>query len=133
MIFSIGTDIIEVGRVERELRRRNGFKEKVFARGEVRCCESRRGKARSYAARFAAKEAFLKALGAGLRGPLAFHEIEVVNDKLGKPGIVLRGKTKAFCARKRIGRIHVSVSHGRDLATAVVLLESRATTREDSP
>ena len=123
MTAGIGIDTIEVARVAREIAKSNGFKEKFFSSGEIAYCEPRYGKARNYAARFAAKEAFFKALGTGYRGGLAFRDVEVVNDRLGKPGLVLRGKAKEMCRARRIRGIHLSLTHIKDHSSAVVIME----------
>ncbi|MBI4677587.1 MAG: holo-ACP synthase [Elusimicrobia bacterium] len=124
MIFGVGTDIIEVARVGREIRRSQGFKERCFSPREIAYCDPKASRAQNYAARFAAKEAFFKALGTGYRGGLAFDEVEVLDDRLGKPGIVLRGRAKAYCRRRRIRRIHVSLAHIKDYSSAVVVMET---------
>lgn len=123
MIFGIGTDIIEVSRVAREIVKSNGFRERYFSDREIHYCEHKHNKARNYAARFAAKEAFLKALGTGYRDGLAFKEVEVINDRLGKPEIVLQGRARDICRSRRIRRIHLSMTHTRNYANAVVILE----------
>ena len=123
MISGIGIDTIEVARVAREIVRSDGFKERYFSAGEIAYCELKRGRARNYAARFAAKEAFFKALGTGYRGGLAFREVEVVNNRLGKPEIVLRGKAKELCRKLKIRGIHVSLTHIKDYSSAVVITE----------
>jgi holo-[acyl-carrier protein] synthase len=123
MVFGIGTDLIEVGRVERRLREEAGFKEAVFTPREIAYCESKSGKARNYAARFAAKEAFLKATGMGWRGGLSFAQIEVVNDALGRPSLELSSEAKRFCETNAITAVHVSLSHIADFSSAVVVLE----------
>ena len=122
MISGVGIDIIEVARVAKEIAGA-GFKERYFSSEEIGYCESRHGKAGNYAARFAAKEAFFKALGTGYRGGLSFREVEVVNDRLGKPSIVLRGKTKELCRKRKLRGIHVSLTHIKDYASAVVITE----------
>ena len=78
MIIGIGIDMIEVDRVNEKIDRTKGFKEKIFSEGEILFCESRKNKTQSYAARFAAKEAFLKATGLGLTLGYTLSEIEVV-------------------------------------------------------
>jgi len=123
MILGIGTDLIEVPRIAKEITKSRGFKERYFSAGEIAYCEPKYGKARNYAARFAAKEAFFKALGTGCSGGLAFREVEVVNGRLGKPELALRGKAKDLCRDRRIRRIHVSLTHIRDYAGAVVIME----------
>ncbi|MBI5882704.1 MAG: holo-ACP synthase [Elusimicrobia bacterium] len=123
MILGIGTDIIDVARVARELRRSKGFKERCFSAREIAYCEPRGSRSQNYAARFAAKEAFFKALGTGWRGGMGFDEVEIVNDRLGKPGIVLAGRAKASCRKLRVRKIHVSLSHLKDYSSAVVVME----------
>lgn len=122
MIIGIGTDIAEVPRIAKSIEK-NGFKEKVFSKVEIAYCESKTNAAESFAARFAAKEAFFKALGTGWRGGMAFNEVEVVNDELGKPTLVIVGTTAEIIKEKNIKVIHVSLSHVKDMAMATVVLE----------
>lgn len=122
MILGIGTDIAEVARISKSIEN-NSFKAKVFSETEIRYCESKVNKAENYAARFAAKEAFVKALGTGLRDGITINEIEVVNDELGKPCIHLLGKTAEILLNKSIKTVHVSLSHVKDMAMATVVLE----------
>jgi holo-[acyl-carrier protein] synthase len=100
-----------------------GFKEKVFTKKEIEYCESKTNKFQNYAARFAAKEAFLKAIGTGWRDGLAFNDIEIINDPLGKPEIKLYGKSKEYFDNNGIKNIHVSISHIRDFVNAIVIIE----------
>src|SRR5688572_24754348 len=88
MVIGIGIDIIEVARVGEKVSKENGFRQKVFSERECIFCDSRTDKDQYYAARFAAKEAFLKATGKGLTIGYDLHEIEVISDPLGKPGIM---------------------------------------------
>lgn len=122
MILGIGTDIAEVARISKSIEN-NSFKVKVFSETEIRYCESKVNKAENYAARFAAKEAFVKALGTGLRDGITINEIEVVNDELGKPCIHLLGKTAEILLNNSIKTVHVSLSHVKDMAMATVVLE----------
>ncbi|MBN1198199.1 MAG: holo-ACP synthase, partial [Bacteroidales bacterium] len=94
MIFGIGTDIIEVERIHKVMERDIGFRKKIFTGKEIDYCESKKHKYQHYAARFSAKEAFLKAIGTGWRFGIRFADIEVTHDTLGKPGINLFGKAK---------------------------------------
>lgn len=123
MIFGIGTDIIEVLRIEEKLVRTEDFKQRLFTAREIAYCESRGKSAQHFAARFAAKEAFLKAMGSGWRGGFRFDEVEIVNNDDGKPEAQVHGKVKIFCDERGIDRIHVSLSHIKDLAKAIVVLE----------
>ena len=123
MIFGTGTDIIEIERIEQQISRDGGFKEKIFTKREIAYCESMKNKSQHYAVRFAAKEAFFKAMGTGMRDGMSFCEIEVINDKLGKPEIVLHGKTKKFAEKAAVNSTHVSLSHIKNFVNAIVILE----------
>lgn len=123
MIFGIGTDIIEVARMERHLRDNESLRNKLFTLREQTYAEQRATVYQHYAARFAAKEAFFKALGTGYRYGMAFHEIEVVNDELGKPVIETHGKVKEYIETHKICHIHLSISHVKEMANAFVVLE----------
>jgi holo-[acyl-carrier protein] synthase len=123
LIYGTGTDIIEVERVADQIAKIEGFREKIFTRQEIGYCESKRYKAQHYAVRYAAKEAFFKALGTGWRDGMEYIDIEINNDELGKPDIVLHGKAKAFADQRSIIRIFVSLSHIKSYATATVILE----------
>ena len=124
MIIGIGTDIAEVARIAKSIEN-NSFKEKVFSKAEIVYCEGKVNKAESYAARFAAKEAFFKALGTGWRGGVAFNEVEGVNDELGKPSINVIGTTADLIKDRNIKNIHVSLSHIKEIAMATIILEGR--------
>jgi len=123
LIFGIGIDEIEVARIEKQIQKEAGFKERVFTSAEIEYCESKKYRAQHYAARFAAKEAFMKAVGTGWRDGLAFNEIEIVKDELGRPALVLYGKAKEITDKHKITNIHVSLSHIKELANAIVTLE----------
>lgn len=122
MVIGIGCDLAEVNRLEKALGR-GGFAARVFTPGEIAYCRARGAQAyASFAARFAAKEAFVKALGTGLRGG-RLTEIEVVNDELGRPQLVLHGYFKNFAAALGVTKTHISLSHTAQLAMAQVVLE----------
>ena len=121
MIIGLGTDIIEIERVRKAVGKKI-FRDNVFTEIEQDYCESRgKNSAASYAARFAAKEAFFKALGTGIFTNL--KDVEIVKDDLGAPKINLRGKAEALAKEKCVEKISVSLSHSRDFATAVCILE----------
>ena len=122
MIFGIGIDIIEVSRVDKKIGKPD-FLKKVFSAGEIAYCESHFNKAEHFAARFAAKEAFLKALGTGWQGTISFFEIEILPNKLGKPELTCKGKLKEILEDLEITRQHVSLSHIKEMAAATVVLE----------
>ena len=124
MVFGIDTNIIEVKRMKKHLKRNDALKKKLFTSNEQIYCE--KGKVtiwQRYAARFAAKEAFFKALGTGYRYGMAFHEIEVKNDELGKPFIVPHGKVESYLEEQKITEIHLTISHVKEMASAFVILE----------
>ena len=123
MIFGTGIDIIEVSRIQKVLERDIGFKEKIFTKGEIDYCEEKKNKYQHYAARFSAKEAFLKAIGTGWRFGIKFGDIEVYHDEFGKPLIRLYGKADELVRENGISTMHVSLSHLKEMATAVVVLE----------
>jgi len=124
MIYGIGTDIIEVSRMDKHLENNDALRDKLFTEAEQKYCEKGKiTRGQCYAARFAAKEAFFKALGTGYRYGMAFHEIEVFNDELGKPYIQPTGKVKQFVEEQKIQSIHLSISHVKELANAFVVLE----------
>jgi holo-[acyl-carrier protein] synthase len=123
MIIGIGTDIIEVERVARAISK-EAFKKKVFSEREIAYCESQK-KEESFAARFAAKEAFFKALGTGWRDGMGITEVEILNDDLGKPSIHLSGKAKEVFEQKGGTHIHLSLSHIKTQAAAFVILEQQ--------
>jgi holo-[acyl-carrier protein] synthase len=122
MIDGIGIDMIEVDRIKQNIQ--NGeFKEMIFSENEINYCESKANKFEHYAARFAAKEAFFKALGTGWSEGTNFNEVEIINSENGKPEIVLNGTTQKTLSALGIIKILVSLSHLKTLATAVVIIE----------
>jgi holo-[acyl-carrier protein] synthase len=123
LTYGIGTDIIETGRIQTVMERDLGFREKIFSPGEISYCESKKNKYQHYAARFSAKEAFMKALGTGWRDGIRFAEIEVIHDPLGKPLIRLSGKAKEIAEQEGISTFHITISHIKEIATATVIIE----------
>jgi holo-[acyl-carrier protein] synthase len=109
--------------VQEKISKEQGFRELVFSGGEISYCESKTNKYEHYAARFAAKEAFLKAAGTGWVNELHFNEIEVMNDSNGKPHIVLSGKTAEAFNMNVVSQIAVSLTHLKGIASAVVYIE----------
>ncbi|HRQ51885.1 MAG TPA: holo-ACP synthase [Agriterribacter sp.] len=120
MIAGIGTDIVETGRIAKAIEKELGFRELVFSKNEIAYCESKTNKYQHYAARFAAKEAFFKAVGTGWKNGTAFNEVEILNDENGKPELQLLGETAVTTGAVRV---QVSLSHVKSLATAVVVVE----------
>jgi holo-[acyl-carrier protein] synthase len=125
MIVSIGIDIIEVYRIREAVARTPRFAERVFTEAERNYCESRgAAAAQSYAARFAAKEAFLKALKTGWRGKITWHDIEITNDADGVPSLKVTGEANVILERRGASRIHLSISHTAEHAVAYVVFEN---------
>jgi holo-[acyl-carrier protein] synthase len=126
-IVGTGIDTIEVERVARAITRPvtgARFRARVFTAGEVAYCESRgRGRFQSYAARFAAKEATMKALGTGWNRNVGWNEIEVVRERGKAPTIKLSGKAAVFAAGRSIERFHLSLTHTAAGAIAHVIAE----------
>ncbi|RAW00158.1 holo-ACP synthase [Pseudochryseolinea flava] len=123
MIVGNGIDMVEVKRIADKIARDTGFREVVFSTAEINYCEKALKKAEHYAARFAAKEAFLKASGLGLTAGHELHLIEVASDSLGKPSIVLGGKFKQLAEENGWNKIHVSLTHVAAFAMAFVIIE----------
>ena len=122
MLLGLGTDIIEIARVEKAIRR-EAFLARVFTKAERAYC-MRRGKgcAASYAVRWAGKEAVLKAFGTGLRGGTLL-DIEIVPDALGAPEVHLFDYYAALARERGVRRILLSLSHAREYAVAQCILE----------
>jgi holo-[acyl-carrier protein] synthase len=127
-IFGTGIDLIEVERVRQALERPatgTRFRQRVFTAGEIRYCESRgRGRFQSYAARFAAKEAAMKALGTGWNRHVGWQDIEVVRERGRPPTIRLWGKAAEFAARRKVSGFQLSISHSAVHAIAHVIAQS---------
>lgn len=124
MIISIGVDIAEVYRIDETISRTPRFLERVFTEGERAYCDAKgAAAAQSYAARFAAKEAFLKALQTGWRGKIAWQDIEVVSSEDGVPSLVITGEAKRILDTRGAINVHVSISHTAEHAVAQVILE----------
>lgn len=122
MIVGVGCDIIEIERIARAIKSES-FIRRVFTAEEAAYCQRRgRQAAASFAARFAAKEAVLKALGTGLREG-SLQEIAVDNDGLGKPLVQLSGHFAMLAKQLGVKNIQISLSHSRELATAYVIME----------
>ena len=124
MIVSIGIDIVEVYRIGETIQRTPRFVERVFTAKERAYCDAKgAAAAQSYAARFAAKEAFLKALKTGWRGKITWHDMEILNDSQGVPGLEIKGEARALLENLGANKIHLSMSHTTDHAVAQVVLE----------
>lgn len=131
MIVGLGTDLVEVPRFHRSLERHGDrFERRVFTDGERRDCEGRGDRAQALAARFAAKEAAMKALGTGWAGGVGFVQIEVVREADGRPRLRFTGAARERFESLGGTHAHVSLSHQPSTACAVVVLESLSPGRE---
>lgn len=126
MIYGIGTDIVSIERFQRFIDSGNlTIIERLFTQAERFKCEGRKDTAACFAARFAAKEACLKALGTGLRDGISWQNMEVSHDVLGKPELNLSGNAAELFESKNLVGIHLSLSHDSGSAIAMVVLESK--------
>jgi len=125
LIVGCGIDLIKVERIEKIIKRwGNSFTSRIFTSLEGEYCEKKKNnKYQSYAGKFAAKEALLKALGLGLR-EANWKEIEIKNDELGQPIIDTSGKLKNIASAREVHKYFVSISHTNEYAIAQVILES---------
>tara|TARA_Y100000590_G_C15418592_1_gene900468 strand:- start:296 stop:688 length:393 start_codon:yes stop_codon:yes gene_type:complete len=125
-IFGIGTDIVNIKRMENLIKKNgNKFKKRIFSKKEILHCEKNKDPSPFFAKRFAAKEALSKALGTGIRKGINFKDIEVYNDKLGKPSIMLTGTTAKFLKTKLKTKkysIYLSLSDDKPWAQATVII-----------
>lgn len=118
MIQGIGNDIVEIARIEKAIKNES-FKKRVYTENEIELLEKKGAvKVASYAGRFSAKEAISKAMGTGVRG-FNLIDIEILNDKFGKPLVVFKNELKEKMKNKKI---ELSISHSKEYATAVALI-----------
>ena len=126
MIYGIGIDLVKVARLAAAIERHGErFLNRVFTPQEIAYCQRKtRGRDSAFALRFAAKEAFSKALGVGLRqNGIRWREVEVTPNPLGKPELSVTGRAAALCAAAHITHMHLSLTDENDQALAVVILE----------
>jgi holo-[acyl-carrier protein] synthase len=124
-VVGVGTDMVDCQRIEQMIQRHGDrFLERVFSAEEIAYCLRGKRPAEHFAARFAAKEAILKALGTGWIGKIAWADMALLPDTLGKPVLRLTGHTAELAAEQKITRWHVSMSHTRTQAVAVAIAES---------
>ena len=125
-IFGIGTDIVNVKRMERSLKKYGfKFKNKIFSKKEITYCDNKKNPIPFYAKRFAAKEALSKALGTGIRRGISFKNIEISNNHFGKPQIRLKGSVNEYLKKKIKKKkyiIHLSLSDEKSWAQATVII-----------
>ena len=125
MIVGMGVDIAEVPRVQAAIERYGDrFLKRLFTEAEIRYCESKANKYERFAARFAAKEAALKAIGTGWKRGVAWLDVEVVKLPSGKPTLAFRGKAAEFAQRLGVRNASISLTHTEQVAYAQVILEN---------
>lgn len=133
MIFGIGVDLIEIDRIQENLvKHGERFEAKVFTPTEREYCRRMPIPAQHYAARFAAKEAFLKALGTGWAKGVTWQDVGIENFSIGMPQLVVTGRAMELAREYGVGAMHVSLSHSRGHAVAVVVLEKAADEGDES-
>jgi len=126
MILGTGIDIVNIERVERIVKRwGNHFLHRVFTAKEILRCQGRSRPSECYAVRFAAKEAFLKAIGWGLRHGIRWTDIEIGNDSMGRPSLSVHGKAMEALESLRVRNALLTLSHDYPCAVAQVLLEGK--------
>ena len=124
MILGIGLDVVATERVAQSLAAGDGqFEAIVFTPAERETCASRADRSQALAARFAAKEACVKALGTGWAQGVSYHQVEVIDLDGGRPELRLTGKAAARAQALGVRRMHVTLSHEVDVAAAVVVLD----------
>jgi holo-[acyl-carrier protein] synthase len=124
MVLGLGTDLIETRRVEESIRRfGDRFLQRIFSPGEIAYCRRKKNAAESFAARFAAKEAGAKALGTGISRGVAWKEFEVRREVSGRPSLHLSGRAAELAEAMGVRTIQLSLTHSRDLALAMVVVE----------
>ena len=125
-IFGIGTDIVNIKRIDYSLKKHGfSFKNRIFSKKEISYCEKGKNPSAFYAKRFAAKEAFSKALGTGIRKGVNLKNIEISNNVHGKPSIYLKGDLAAYLKKKvkyKKYDIHLSLSDDKPWAQATVII-----------
>jgi len=123
MILGIGVDIVKNCRIETLIDKYGKhFLGKVYTEAEIEYCQSKKKAAVSFAARFAAKEAVLKALGTGMRNN-SWQDIEILNNNLGKPEVNLSAKTKKKADELKVSSIFLSISHEKEYSIAQIVME----------
>jgi len=124
MVIGLGTDLIEIERIERSVARfGERFLERVFTPGEIAYCHAKRGSAESFAARFAAKEAGAKALGTGISRGVSWKEFEVKRKPGQRPELHLSGRAAEIARELGVRRMSLSLTHSREMSMAVVVAE----------
>lgn len=127
MILGIGTDLAEVGRIRNSIAQfGDRFLNRIYTENERAYAASKANAAERFAARFAAKEAGMKAIGTGWRRGVTWRDFEVINERSGRPTLLLSGVAREVADQLGVSRITISLTHTQDMAFAVVILEGVA-------
>lgn len=125
MIVGVGTDLAEVHRIRDSIARfGDRFLDRIYTKGERAYCQSKANAAERFAARFAAKEAGMKAIGTGWNFGVTWKDFEVVNEPSGRPKLVLQGVARQIATKLRVENVSISLTHTREIAFAIVTLEA---------
>jgi len=124
MILGVGIDITPVEKIAKSIKSA-AFRNKNFTPAEINSCDPIKNRAECFAGKFAAKEAFMKALGLGIRQGIWFSQIEILNDETGRSYIELNGEAQKQYLELGANQIHLSISHSAGVAVAVVILERK--------
>jgi holo-[acyl-carrier protein] synthase len=120
-IFGIGIDLVEVERIRQSIRKfGERFRSRIFSKEEQSFCELQKEKYLSYAARFASKEAFSKALGTGIRGKISWQDVVIIDNEKSRPQMKISGRAKAILDNRKT---FLSITHTEKYASAIVVIE----------
>lgn len=127
MILGVGIDVVEISRIQKSIQDfPDSFIARIACPNEIKIVEekklSKQRLSQYWAGRFAAKEAFSKALGTGIGAHCALHDLSVINNELGAPEIIVSEKLQTLLNQRQIRKIHLSISHTDTIATAIVIL-----------
>jgi len=122
MIVGVGIDLIEIEKIAKNIHSKT-FLRKIFTESEITDCKSVVNSPERFAGKFAAKEAFMKAIGKGIHQEVWFIQIEVLNHESGAPYVQVNGEAEASITKLGVKKIHASITHTKNIAAAVVILE----------
>ena len=125
-IFGVGTDLVNIKRIKKVLIKNKKIKKRIFSEEEILFCQNKLNKYNCFAKRFAAKEAFAKAIGTGLSKGISFKDIQVIKDNLGKPGIKIVGKSLNIVCniiKSKKFKVFLSLSDDIDYVVAMITIE----------
>lgn len=123
MILGMDVDLVSISKIAESVKSES-FRRKVFTHSEIEICESFTNSAEHYAGKFAAKEAFMKAIGKGIRQEVWFTQVELLNGEAGAPYVQVSGEAEKTLSSLGVESVHISISHTGETAVAVVILET---------